>query len=104
MQKLNVAVAIITYKCAALTVDYPRPVPLERSDPNFRIRVYVIDNASVDSASIIRDLVRHSVLWQNNRNLSVLRSLRPSPVSNLMSCNKQPQFSAITSGSRPTFP
>jgi hypothetical protein len=77
MQEVNVAVAIITYKCAALTVDCLRLVASERSYPNIRIRVYVIDNASGDSASIVRDLVRHSVLWPKNRNLSALRSFRP---------------------------
>jgi GT2 family glycosyltransferase len=103
MQEVDIAAVIVTYKCAALTVDCLRSVASERSDPNIRIRVYVIDNASGDSASIIRDLVRHSVLWPKNRNLSALRGFRP-PVSKLMSCNKHPLFSAITSGSRPTFP
>ena len=77
MQEVDIAAVIVTYKCAVLTVDCLRSAASERSDPNFRIRVYVIDNASADSASIIRDLVRHSVLWAQNRNLSALRSFRP---------------------------
>jgi hypothetical protein len=52
MQEVDVVVIIITYKCAALTVDCLRSVALERSDPSIRIRAIVIDNASGDSASI----------------------------------------------------
>ena len=77
MQEINEAVVITTYICAAPTVDCLRSVASERSDPNIRIGVYVIDNASGDSASIIRDLVRHSVLWPKNRNMSALQSFRP---------------------------
>jgi GT2 family glycosyltransferase len=77
MQEVDIPVVIVTHKCAALTVDCLRSVASDRSDPNIRIRVYVIDNASGDSASIIRDLERHSVLWSKNRNLSALRSFRP---------------------------
>ena len=104
MQEVDVAVVIVTYQCAALTVDFLRSVASERSDPNIRIRVYVINNASGDSASIIRDLVRHSVLWPEKSQSVCASKFSASPVSNLMSCNKPSLFSAITSGSRPTFP
>jgi GT2 family glycosyltransferase len=77
MQEIDAAVVIVTYQCAALTVDCLRSVASERSDSNIRIRAYVIDNASGDSASSIRDLVRHSVLWPKNRNLLAVRSFRP---------------------------
>jgi N-acetylglucosaminyl-diphospho-decaprenol L-rhamnosyltransferase len=52
MQEIDVAVVIVTYKSAALTIDSLRSVASERSDPNIRIRVFVIDNASGDSPSI----------------------------------------------------
>ena len=52
MQEVDVAVIIVTYKCAALTIDCLRSVALERSDPSIRIRAIIIDNASGDSASI----------------------------------------------------
>ena len=52
MQEVDVAVIIVTYKCAALTIDCLRSVALERSNSSIRIRTIIIDNASGDSASI----------------------------------------------------
>jgi N-acetylglucosaminyl-diphospho-decaprenol L-rhamnosyltransferase len=59
MQEIDVAVVIVTYKCAALTIECLRSVASERSDPNIRIRVIVVDNASGDSASIAQAIETH---------------------------------------------
>jgi N-acetylglucosaminyl-diphospho-decaprenol L-rhamnosyltransferase len=59
MQEIDVAVVIVTYKCAALTIDCLRSVASERSDPNIRIRVIVIDNASGDSTAIAQAIETH---------------------------------------------
>jgi GT2 family glycosyltransferase len=59
MQEIDVAVIIVTYKCAALTIECLQSVSLERSEPDIRIRVLVIDNASGDSAPIAQAIESH---------------------------------------------
>jgi GT2 family glycosyltransferase len=51
---LDVAVVIVTYKSAALTIANLRSLLGERSDPTLRIRVIVVDNASGDLPEIAR--------------------------------------------------
>jgi GT2 family glycosyltransferase len=52
MTELDIAVVIVTYKCAALTIESLRSVAAERSENGFRIRVVVVDNASGDAPAI----------------------------------------------------
>src|ERR1700722_1924248 len=52
MSELDVAVVIVTYKSAALTIDSLRSVDAERSAAGFTIRAVVVDNASGDAPSI----------------------------------------------------
>ena len=54
MQDLDVAVVIVTYKCAGFTVDCLRSVHTERCTPGLRIRAVVVDNASGDLPEIER--------------------------------------------------
>jgi GT2 family glycosyltransferase len=52
MTELDIAVVIVTYRCAALTIESLRSVAMERSVPGFHIRAVVVDNASGDAPSI----------------------------------------------------
>ena len=52
MTDLDIAVVIVTYKCAALTIESLRSVAAERSAAGFHIRAVVVDNASGDAPSI----------------------------------------------------
>ena len=52
MTELDIAVVIVTYKCAALTIESLRSVAAERSAAGFHIRALVVDNASGDAPSI----------------------------------------------------
>lgn len=52
MSGLDVAIAIITYQSAALTVDCLRSIEPQRSTPGLRIRAIVVDNASGDAPTI----------------------------------------------------
>jgi N-acetylglucosaminyl-diphospho-decaprenol L-rhamnosyltransferase len=52
MTELDIAVVIVTYKCAALTVESLRSVAEERSAAGFYIRAIVVDNASGDAPAI----------------------------------------------------
>jgi hypothetical protein len=54
MSELDIAVVIVTYKTAQLTIDGLRSVERERSTPGLRIRAIVIDNASGDLPVIAR--------------------------------------------------
>jgi GT2 family glycosyltransferase len=46
MSDLEVAVAIVTYRSAAFTIDCLRSIEPERLTAGMRIRVIVVDNAS----------------------------------------------------------
>jgi N-acetylglucosaminyl-diphospho-decaprenol L-rhamnosyltransferase len=52
MTELDIAVVIVTYKCAALTIESLRSVVVERSEAGLHIRVVVVDNASGDTPAI----------------------------------------------------
>jgi N-acetylglucosaminyl-diphospho-decaprenol L-rhamnosyltransferase len=52
MTELDIAVVIVTYKCAALTIESLRSVAAERLAAGFHIRALVVDNASGDAPSI----------------------------------------------------
>jgi N-acetylglucosaminyl-diphospho-decaprenol L-rhamnosyltransferase len=52
MTQLDIAVVIVTYKCAALTIESLRSVAAERSATESHIRVFVVDNASGDAPAI----------------------------------------------------
>jgi N-acetylglucosaminyl-diphospho-decaprenol L-rhamnosyltransferase len=52
MTELDVAVVIVTYKCAALTIESLRSVAAERSTAGFHIRAVVVDNASGDTPAV----------------------------------------------------
>jgi GT2 family glycosyltransferase len=52
MSDIDVAIAIVTYRSADLTIGCLRSIEPELSTPGLRIRVIVIDNASADAAVI----------------------------------------------------
>jgi GT2 family glycosyltransferase len=52
MRELDIAVVIVTYKCAALTLESLKSVRAERAAAEVRIRAIVVDNASGDSQEL----------------------------------------------------
>jgi GT2 family glycosyltransferase len=54
VNEVDVAIIIVSYKSAALTIDCVRSIEAERSSPGLRIRVVVVDNASGDAPPIAR--------------------------------------------------
>jgi len=52
MSAVDVVIAIVSYKSAALTIECLRSIHPERSTPGARIRTIVVDNASGDTAEI----------------------------------------------------
>jgi hypothetical protein len=60
MSDLDVAIAIVTYRSAALTIDCLRSIEPERSTPGMRIRVVVVDNASEDAPTIAETVAANS--------------------------------------------
>jgi N-acetylglucosaminyl-diphospho-decaprenol L-rhamnosyltransferase len=54
MTDLDIAVVIVTYKCAALTIESLRSVAAERSTAGLKIRAVVVDNASGDAPAIAK--------------------------------------------------
>jgi N-acetylglucosaminyl-diphospho-decaprenol L-rhamnosyltransferase len=52
MTDLDIAVVIVTYKCAALTIESLRSVAADRFAAGLQIRVVVVDNASGDAPAI----------------------------------------------------
>ena len=59
MNELDIAVVIVTYKTAQLTIDGLRSVERERSMPGLRIRAVVVDNASGDLPTIAEAVDRN---------------------------------------------
>ena len=57
---LKVAVVIVTYRSAALTLDCLRSLHSERRHPAYQLRVVVVDNASGDYAPIAQAIARES--------------------------------------------
>jgi N-acetylglucosaminyl-diphospho-decaprenol L-rhamnosyltransferase len=56
MKGLDVAIAIVSYQSAHLTIDCLRSIESERQTTRMRVRVIVVDNASAD-APVIADAV-----------------------------------------------
>lgn len=52
MRPLDIAIVIVTYKTAALTVSALRSIEGERMNPDLRLRVLVVDNASGDAPTV----------------------------------------------------
>jgi N-acetylglucosaminyl-diphospho-decaprenol L-rhamnosyltransferase len=63
MTDLDIAVVIVTYKCAALTIESLRSVAAERSTAGLQIRAVVVDNASGDAPAIAVAIETHD--WQS---------------------------------------
>jgi hypothetical protein len=64
MSDIDVAIVIVTYKCADLTIDCLRSIEAERSTPGLKIRVIVVDNASGDAPSIAKTIeINHWSSW-----------------------------------------
>jgi N-acetylglucosaminyl-diphospho-decaprenol L-rhamnosyltransferase len=52
MAELDIAVIIVTFKCADLTIESLRSLDVERTNTSLRIRAVVVDNASGDLYAI----------------------------------------------------
>ncbi len=52
MKELDIAVVIVTYKCAQLTINSISSIEPERATAGIQVRVYVVDNASGDLDAI----------------------------------------------------
>jgi hypothetical protein len=52
MNEIDVAIAIVSYRSAELTIGCLRSIDAERSTPGVRVRVIVVDNASGDAPAI----------------------------------------------------
>jgi N-acetylglucosaminyl-diphospho-decaprenol L-rhamnosyltransferase len=64
MNELDIAVVIVTYKTAQLTIDSLRSVDIERARSQLRIRAVVVDNASGDLPAIARGVEHnHWTSW-----------------------------------------
>jgi N-acetylglucosaminyl-diphospho-decaprenol L-rhamnosyltransferase len=63
MTELDIAVVIVTYKCAALTIESLRSLAAERSAAGFHLRAIVVDNASGDAPSIAEAIESHG--WRS---------------------------------------
>jgi len=60
MNPVTVAIAIVTYKSAALTIDCLHSIEPERSTPGVSISVVVVDNASGDAPAIADAIAANS--------------------------------------------
>lgn len=60
MSDIDVAIAIVTYRSAALTIDCLRSIEPERSTAGIRIRAIVVDNASGDAPMIVEAIETNS--------------------------------------------
>ncbi len=52
MKEIDVAIAIVSYRSAELAINCLRSIAAERSTPEMRIRVVIVDNASGDAPAI----------------------------------------------------
>jgi N-acetylglucosaminyl-diphospho-decaprenol L-rhamnosyltransferase len=59
MRVIDVAIAIVTYRSAALTIDCLSSVEAERASPGIRIRAIVVDNASGDAELIAKAIDKY---------------------------------------------
>ena len=69
MSGLDVAIAIVTYKSADLTIDCLRSVEAERASSSLQIVAIVVDNASGDAPAIASAIEKHG--WSSWVNLVV---------------------------------
>jgi hypothetical protein len=60
MKEIDLAVAIVSYKSAQLTIDCLSSIEAERSSGGIRIRVVVVDNASGDAPAIAEAIEKNS--------------------------------------------
>jgi N-acetylglucosaminyl-diphospho-decaprenol L-rhamnosyltransferase len=60
MRAIEVAIAIVSYRSAALTIECLRSIDAERSTSGFRIKTIVVDNASGDTREIARSIEKNS--------------------------------------------
>lgn len=60
MKEIDVAIAIVTYKSAQLTIDCLSSIEAERSGEGISIRVVVVDNASGDAPAIAEAIEKNS--------------------------------------------
>jgi hypothetical protein len=58
MSEIDVAVVIVTYKCATLTIESLQSVAAERLAATFKIRAVVVDNASGDAPAVAAAIER----------------------------------------------
>jgi len=92
MPDLDVAVVIVSYRSAPLTIDCLRSLEEERSTPGLTIRVVVVDNASGDMLALERAVAEHGwrswvslvqaprnggFAYGNNLGIELAYSLRP---------------------------
>jgi GT2 family glycosyltransferase len=59
MADLDVAVVIVTYKCAQFTIESVRSLEAEQSTPGIRVRAIVVDNASGDLPAVAEAIERN---------------------------------------------
>ena len=78
MNEIDVAIAIVSYRSAALTIDCLRSIEVERSTPGISIRVIVVDNASGDAPAIAEAIEKNSwsswVTLVKRREMAALRT------------------------------
>jgi N-acetylglucosaminyl-diphospho-decaprenol L-rhamnosyltransferase len=60
MNDMNIAIAIVTYQSANLTIDCLRSIDLDRLTPGIRVQVIVVDNASGDAPVIAEAIEANS--------------------------------------------
>jgi N-acetylglucosaminyl-diphospho-decaprenol L-rhamnosyltransferase len=60
MSPVDVVIAIVSYKSAALTIECLRSIDAEQFTPGVRIRTIVVDNASGDTPEIARSIAANS--------------------------------------------
>jgi N-acetylglucosaminyl-diphospho-decaprenol L-rhamnosyltransferase len=63
MRDIDVAVVIVSYRSANLTIDCLRSIEIERATPGMRIRAIVVDNACGDSPQIARTVDANGWSW-----------------------------------------
>ena len=115
MTDLDVAVVIVSYKCAALTIESLTSVAAERSTAGFNIRAVIVDNASGDAPHIAEAIESNG--WRSwvtlvtavknggfayGNNLGIARALEERPLSYvyLLNPDAQVRSGAITSLTR----
>src|SRR6516164_7347211 len=60
MAEIDIVVAIVSYRSAALTIECLQSLDADRTAPGLRIRTIVVDNASGDAPTIARAIEANS--------------------------------------------